>query len=218
MLPLSPASRLFLLALAGSLLVAGCARHRAESPAALGIMGGDDKATLETIELSQPTSAGAPITKMKLAYEHGAKLDLKFSSQKFNIENMAVKTESGSGITLDSGAVSVKAADLPVARAAAPRFWPIIRRQRVVVGAEGTEFVVQAISQPPGSDGRTLIAKVQMVSGTRVFIDAPGDADELKDPGSQAHVYLRRDGVNHDIEVLRAVDAELQNLVAELTR
>lgn len=218
MLTLSPASRLLLLALSGSLLITGCARDGGNSPAAMSIMGGDDKATLETIELSQPTSAGAPITKMKLAYEHGAKLDLKFSSQKFNIENMATKPETGSGITLDTGAVTVKATNLPVARAAAPRFWPIIRRQRVVVGAEGTEFIVQAISQPPGADGRTLIAKVHMISGSKVFIDAPGDAEELKDPGSQAHVYLLRDGSTHEIDVLKAVDTELQNLAEELTR
>ena len=197
------------LALTFSAIFTGCARNHA----AMSTMAGGDTPTLDSIDLTQSTSNTAPVTKVKLSYEHGASLDMKFSSQKFNIENMARKEDRGSGVSIDGGAVVVKATNLDNARAAAPRFWPIVRRRRVAIGAEGTEFLVQALDQIVGE--RTLIAKVQMISGTKVFIEAPDDEEVLEKPGSQVHVYLRRDG-KHDIEVPPQIDAELQALVTQL--
>ncbi len=205
----SPVTSSLALALTCSAIFSGCARNQA----AMSFMAGGDTPTLDSIDLTQSTSNTAPVTKVKLSYEHGASLDMKFSSQKFNIENMARKEERGSGVSIEGGSVLVKATNLDNARAAAPRFWPIVRRRRVAIGAEGTEFVVQALDQIVGD--RTLIAKVQMISGAKVFIEAPDDFEELKDPGSQAHVYLRRDG-KHDIEVPSQLDAELQALVTQL--
>jgi hypothetical protein len=206
----SPVTGSLALALTCSAIFTGCASNHA----AMSMMAGGDTPTLDSIDLTQSTSNTVPVTKVKLSYEHGASLDMKFSSQKFNIENMARKEERGSGVSIEGGSVVVKATNLDNTRAAAaPRFWPIVRRRRVAIGAEGTEFLVQALDQIVGD--RTLIAKVQMISGTKVFIEAPDDFEELKEPGSQAHVYLRRDG-KHDIEVPEQIDAELQALVTQL--
>jgi len=109
---------------------------------------------------------------MKLSYDSGAALDLKFDSTKYDVVNV----EDGSGITIFNGFVQVNAV-LPKdtkTRITAPTFWPIIRTKQVVIGAEGTEFEVNAINQPAGADGRTLVAKETRTGGRRGRTTEPG--------------------------------------------
>jgi hypothetical protein len=198
-----------------AMMMSGCATGGGAARA-MSAMAPGDKMTLESIDLSQAVSNRPPVSNVKLTYERGTTLDLRFSSKRYKIENMEAKGEPGSGVLIEDGAVRVNATGVKPLQAMAPRFWPIIRRQRVSVGAEGTEFVVEAVNQVQ-PDGRTLIVKVQMIGGTKVLIDAPDATAELKDPGSQAFVYLRRDN-KHDIEVQAQMDAQLQSVVQELSQ
>ncbi len=201
---------LTLVCLAG--LLGACA-HATRNDSSAGMLASRDVPRLEKVETRPSLGNTPPKSAMKLNYDSGAALDLKFDSTKYDV----VSVEDGSGITIDNGIVQVNAV-LPkdtMTRITAPTFWPIIRTKRVVIGAEGTKFVVQAINQPPGADGRTLVAKVQMISGTKVKIYAPEKYEELTRVGSQANVWQLRDG-SHEIETLARVDTELQQAVQEL--
>jgi hypothetical protein len=202
---------LTLVCLAGLL---GACGHATRNDSSAGMLASREVPKLEKVE-TRPSLGSTPKSAMKLSYDSGAALDLKFDSTKYDVVNV----EDGSGITIFNGFVQVNAV-LPKdtkTRITAPTFWPIIRTKQVVIGAEGTEFVVNAINQPAGADGRTLVAKVHMISGTKVKIYAPEKYDELTTVGSQANVWQLRDG-SHEIEKLAQLDAELRQAIQELNQ
>ena len=108
---------LALVCLAG--LLGACA-HSTRKDSSAGMLASREVPKLEKIE-TRPSLGSTPKSAMKLSYDSGAALDLKFDSTKFDVVNV----EDGSGITIFNGLVRVNAV-LPKdtkTRITAPTFW-----------------------------------------------------------------------------------------------
>lgn len=221
-------TRALLLALASASLLTACAptthtpnsqpdtanTSKSQRPVVTPPTGGYN-ASIATLTLSDKTAGSPPFTAVDLAYTNGAEVKARFESADLSIIDTTGTAEPGSGITIEDGLVFVKATNLPVIRATAPRFWRIVRRRKVSVGAEGTEFLVQATNEkdPKG----TIIAKIHMSSGTSVLIETPEDMQKLTKADSQAYVYVDEKDV-HTIEILTKPDLALKALADRLAK
>jgi hypothetical protein len=136
----------------------------------------------------------------RLEYFRGAKFDVGFLGTEVEFEGQgAISQKQSSGIVLISGLAFVDAQQLPQQANYIPpassfwTFWPIIRTRRVVIGAEGTKFLVQSLDPPEITAEGSLVARVFKVGGSVVFVQAPNYPVEvrLKDDRNYAEVYLK---------------------------
>jgi hypothetical protein len=136
----------------------------------------------------------------RLEYFRGAKFDVGFLGTEVEFEGQdAISQKQSSGIVLISGLAFVDAQQLPLQSNYNPAassfwtFWPIIRTRRVIIGAEGTKFLVQSLDPPEVTAEGSLVARVFKVDGTVVLVQAPNYPVEvrLKDNRNYAEVYLK---------------------------
>jgi len=165
-------------------------------------------------------------TLARLEYLRGAKFDVGFLGTEVIFENQSViQLNQSSGIVLLSGLAYVEATQLPQTysppAAAYYRFWPIIRRRKVAIGAEGTQFLVQGFETPISTPQGDLDSRIFKISGSIVYVQTPSQSDPvyLKDDRSYAEIYLRPSG-NYEIVVKPDYrrDPALKSLVEQAQR
>lgn len=168
----------------------------------------------------------------RLEYFRGAKFDVGFLGTEVEFEGQgAISQKQSSGIVLISGLAFVDAQQLPQQSSYNPpassfwTFWPIIRTRRVVIGAEGTKFLVQSLDPPEVTAEGSLVARVFKVGGSVVFVQAPNYPVEvrLKDDRNYAEVYLKtptnyklveKQDYNRDVVLKQLVEKAVREMQA----
>jgi hypothetical protein len=204
----------------GIMMLGGCCQRQGVGIARV------DTPQVASLRIAHDVPGKTKGTLARLEYLRGAKFDAGFLGTEVIFEDQSqVQVNQSSGIVLLSGLAFVDAAQLPAMYSppsvAYYRFWPIIRRRKVAVGAEGTKFLVQGFATLQSTPGGDLDCRVFKIDGSVVYVQTPSQTEAvvLKDDYQYAEVYLR-DGGKYEIKVETDYrrDPALKRLVEQAER